>query len=120
MNAVNELKLKAKRRVPRREYEGPVGLLIGGQYKIERFFQVGEGGMTISSSEALKENSRLVLNFFIANETIVVPGEVRSVIVGKSVASHLYSVEFVNLEFGFKRLIRNFVALASESIKSTT
>lgn len=107
-----------RRRSPRRDFESPIGVLSAGKYGIERCYEVGEGGMTISTRRPLKKDAQIVITFFVQNQPIVVRAKVRSVLPAKGKAANVYGVEFSNLDFAFKRVIRNFVALASELNKT--
>lgn len=102
-----------RRRVPRRAFESPIGLLARGEYGIERSYQVGEGGMMFSSARKLDIGQMVVISFYLASATIVVRGTVRSVIPPGKGQPERYGVEFANLGFQFKREIRNFVASAT-------
>ncbi len=85
-----------------------------GIYESERSFQVGEGGMMISSQRKMEPGQLIVLSFYLPNSaTIVVRGTVRSVIPADKGLPERYGIEFANLDFQFKREIRNFVASAS-------
>lgn len=103
----------ARRRVPRRQFESPVGLLVHGTYQVERAFQVGEGGIMVSSGTPLEMGHELVASFFLAGKTVIVRGIVRNTLPAKGNLPIRYGLEFVNLEFQYKREIRNFVASAS-------
>lgn len=104
------------RRVPRRAFESSVGVLLHGEYKIERSFQLGEGGMMISCSRPLISGERLVASFVINQEAIVmVRAIVRGEIPASANAPHRYNLEFEDLEFHFKRAIRNYVAAATHA-----
>lgn len=103
----------ARRRVPRRIFESPVGLLTGGRYSVERSYQVGEGGMLVSSRSPLAIGTLVVASFFLKGVTVIVRGVVRNVMEAKENVPERYGLEFQNLEFQFKREIRNFVASAS-------
>ncbi len=104
-----------RRRVPRRTFKAPVGVLIGGQYSVERAFQLGEGGMMIDcKGQKLKAGTQTVLNFFLPDGNIVmVRGIVRAMIAPKDGVPECYGLEFLNLGFHHKRAIRNFVAAAT-------
>lgn len=106
-----------RRRVPRRTFDNPVGVLVGGQYSIERAFQVGEGGMMICYAPAqLEVGSKLVASFFLSpTSTVIVRGIVRSRVPADGDLPVRYGIEFANLEFQYKREIRNFVASATHS-----
>jgi hypothetical protein len=103
-----------RRRVPRRTFKAPVGVLKSGGYAIRKAYQLGEGGMMIDHNEKLKEGVCLVLNFFLPGGHIVmVRGIVRAVIAAKDGQPERYGLEFLNLGFQYKRAIRNFVAAAT-------
>lgn len=101
-----------RRRVPRRIFESPVGLLVEGKYWVERTYQVGEGGMLVSSTKALEVGRQLVVSFFLNHKTVIVRAVVRNKIPANGRQPECFGLEFVNLEFQFKREIRNFVASA--------
>jgi hypothetical protein len=103
-----------RRRVPRRTFEAPVGLLQKGKYTMETSFQVGEGGMMISSEHPLEVGVPTVVSFFLhVGSLIIVRGVIRSVIPAENGAPQRYGIEFLNLGFQYKREIRNFVAAAT-------
>jgi hypothetical protein len=103
----------SRRRVPRREFECPVGVLLHGQYQMERAYQVGEGGMMISCQGKMEEGTQMVINFFLKpGVLVIVRGVVRGVVAKTSGPNDRYGIEFLNLGFQFKREIRNFVAAA--------
>lgn len=110
---------QSQRRVPRRNYGGPVGVLAGGQYIIERATQVGEGGMMVSTERAFAAGDQMVMSFALADGAIII---VRAVVRNFQAPRRgpgidepaRIGVEFVNLEFHYKRQIRNFVASATE------
>jgi hypothetical protein len=114
MDIARSTKELGRRRVPRRDYEAPIGLLVDGVYTVERCYQVGEGGMMISSERPLKELDPLVISFFVFNKSIVVRGEVRSVTPGSDHSQTRYGIEFLGLGFVYKREIRNLVASAGD------
>ncbi len=108
--------ISGRRRVPRRAFEGAVGMLLKGQYTVQRAYQVGEGGMMISSTSdtPLGEGVNLVVNFFLPSGVLImVRGIVRSVVPPKDGLPERYGIEFLNVGFQSKREIRNFVAAAT-------
>ncbi|MGZ3723200.1 MAG: PilZ domain-containing protein, partial [Bdellovibrionales bacterium] len=103
-----------RRRVPRRAFDAPVGMLLHGDYKMERAFQVGEGGMMICSTHPIEVGIQTVLSFFLTSGSlIIVRGVVRSVVPAQGKFPERYGIEFLNLGFQYKREIRNFVAAAT-------
>lgn len=107
--------ISGRRRVPRRTFESNVGILLKGEYKIERAYQVGEGGMMISIAEGkLEEGTNLSLSFFLpAGQLIMVRGVVRNIVPAGQGRPVRYGIEFLNVGFQSKREIRNFVAAAT-------
>lgn len=106
---------RGRRRVPRRTFEAPVGVLLHGKFQIERAFQMGEGGMMISHSMALAEGTQLVVSFYLSSDKMVmVRGIVRSIVKAQGSSPERYGLEFLNLGFQYKREIRNFVAAATQ------
>jgi hypothetical protein len=105
-----------RRRVPRRAFEAPVGVLLQGKYQMENSFQVGEGGMMVSCGVDLEIGTQTVVSFFLAKGSlIIVRGVVRSVVKSPDGVPERYGIEFLNLGFQFKREIRNFVAAATHA-----
>ncbi|MGE4133479.1 MAG: PilZ domain-containing protein [Bdellovibrionales bacterium] len=104
-----------RRRVPRRGFDSSVGTLIKGEYSVSKSYQVGEGGMMISCTPEMVMNQRLVVSFHLpGNETPIIVGAItRSVIPASNSYPVRYGLEFIGLEFSFKREIRNFVASAT-------
>jgi hypothetical protein len=110
-----------RRRVPRREFLHPVGLLVSGNYFMSRALQIGEGGMLIESATPLAMGQRLVLSFKLPGfNPDVVTASVRYILKSKIGSGVRYGVEFLNLDFNVKRDVRNYVAtqvrLADEPI----
>ncbi len=106
-----ELISKSRRRVPRRIFETTVGMLLHGQYSIQRTFQVGEGGMMVTAPRDLSIGEQLVVCFYLPGcALVIVRGVVRSVIPESGEVAERYGIEFENLGFQHKREIRNFVA----------
>lgn len=111
---IDEATAIGRRRVPRRLFEAPVGILLHGKYTLQRSFQVGEGGMMISSAVDMNAGELLALSFFLPGGVmLMVRGVVRSVLPAKDNLPKRYGIEFVNLDFQHKRGIRNFVAAAT-------
>lgn len=113
---MNRADLK-RRRVPRRAFEGPVGVLVSGSYGVQTAFQVGEGGMMISCREELEIGTRMVISFFLKPEVpVIVRAVVRNILPAEGDLPERYGVEFANLAFTYKREIRNFVASGTEAL----
>ncbi len=103
-----------RRRVPRRAFDSAVGTLVHGLFRVERSFQVGEGGMMISSLTELQESEQLVVSFYLPTSgMIIVRGVVRSIVKANSGTPLRYGVEFLNLGFHHRRDVRNYVSAAT-------
>lgn len=114
MSDFGESQSSGRRRVPRRTFESPIGALFRGKFTIQRSFQVGEGGMMISSAEPLSLDELLVVSFILPGSgMIIVRGAVRSVIPASEEGPLRYGIEFQTLGFHHKREVRNFVAAAT-------
>lgn len=106
-----------RRRVPRRSFESPVGILFDGIYTLEQAYQIGEGGMMVGyAPRPLKTGDQLVASFFLSSKTMmIVRAVIRNVVPADRTRPARYGVEYINLEFQYKREIRNFVAAATQS-----
>jgi hypothetical protein len=104
----------AQRRVPRRIFEAPVGVLASGNYFVSRSLQVGEGGMHLISEFVLEMNQLVVLSFQVPSGSLI---SVRAIVryVKKDVAGLHIGLQFENLDFQYKRELRNFVAAATQA-----
>lgn len=104
-----------RRRVPRRVFTRRIGLLVDGEYHINRSHEVGEGGMLFSSDVPLAEGKSLLISFQVpGNVHVIVRAKVRYLVASKEGNSgHRYGAEFETIDFASKRLIRNYVASKS-------
>lgn len=103
-----------RRRVPRRNFEAPVGVLLNGKFSMERTYQVGEGGVMISCQRGIKVGTQVVTNFYLNTSLlIIVRGVVRAIIPAQGQLPERYGIEYLNLGFHYRREIRNFVAAAT-------
>ena len=110
---MSEKEHQNRRRVPRREINQKVGLLIAGSYEMGRVFEVGEGGLLVSSPVPLNEDQKVVVTFTLKGRAqVIVRGTVRYIRGEESedVSAQLYGIEFDRIDFKLKRQIRNFVA----------
>ncbi len=100
-----------RRRVPRRTFKASVGVLHAGRYSIGKSLQVGEGGMSLLAN-FLKAGDRVVVTFQIpAGSLVCVRGLIRYTEIGDTMS---VGIQFENLDFHFKRELRNFVARATQ------
>ena len=103
---------KSRRRVPRRIYKKPIGLLYQGEYHVGVSHEIGEGGMLIEAHSELDLENLILITFHVPG---ILNTTCRAEVRYKSPNSdvHLYGVEFLNLDFDVKRLIRKYVAQRS-------
>ncbi|MCB0419361.1 MAG: PilZ domain-containing protein [Bdellovibrionales bacterium] len=107
--------MSQKRRVPRRKVDQKVGVLVGGEYSVTRAFEMGEGGLKISYDGPLEIGQRIVVTFNVIGITKAIATAIVRYHSDKAAAPVYYGLEFLNLDFKIKRLIRNFVASWSEN-----
>ncbi|MEO0335627.1 MAG: PilZ domain-containing protein [Pseudomonadota bacterium] len=109
---MDDRKYVKRRRVPRRAYDGRVGLLFHGNYEVCRASQIGEGGMMLHSPTEMQVGDCVVLTFQPPGvEQTVVQSVVRFAMKDEESGNGFkYGLEFKNLEFQAKRQIRSFVA----------
>lgn len=101
-----------RRRVPRREFNRRVGLLVRGRYHVSRAVQISEGGMMTYSLEPLVVGQKVVLSFKLPGTPAeIVMATVRYVMPAQAGLGERYGMEFSVLDFNVKRVIRNYVAM---------
>lgn len=101
-----------RRRVPRREFQRRIGVLVKGRYHVSRCVQIGEGGIMIYSADNLSVGQRVVLSFKLPGQApTVVSAAVRYILPEQLGIKERYGLEFINLNFEVKREIRNYVAM---------
>ena len=105
--------LPNKRRVPRRELNARVGVLLGGKYKMARAHEIGEGGMLLSCEEPMKKDDRLVVTFRVPE---ILSGVILATVIYVT-EDGLYGLNFDKIEFDVKRKIRNYVASSTATQK---
>jgi len=104
-----------RRRVPRREFKAGVGILYQGHYAVGRSLQVGEGGMSLVSEFAYRENDLVILTFQIPEGSLMcVRATVRYSKSDEITDAAAVGFEFAKVDFHFKRELRNFVARATQ------
>lgn len=107
-----------RRRVPRRHVHSSVGILHKGIYQVATCYEIGEGGMLISSLAKLSDNDLVVV-------TLRIPGVMNGVMIGKVVYAMAsekqeharYGIMFEKVDFEVKRKIRNYVASATSYVR---
>ena len=100
--------------MPRREFKAGVGVLYQGHYSVGRSLQVGEGGMKLTSEFAFRENDRVILTFQIPGGSLVCARANVRYMTKTDKGEAAVGFEFENLDFHFKRELRNFVARATQ------
>lgn len=105
-------KYTSRRRVPRREYSGVIGVLVRGLCSVSRALQIGEGGMMILWKESMPIGQRLLITFRLPGTPyMAVRCTVRYVMPPEGTGhEHSYGIQFDKIDFNAKRRIRNYVA----------
>jgi hypothetical protein len=102
------------RKVPRRAIRKRIGVLAAGKYAICMAYDIGEGGLSLGTDLPLKDGQVVVITFRIPNVISgVMTGKIVYSMPAKNNQSPRYGVQFTNISFEVKRLIRNFVASAT-------
>lgn len=110
----------AARRTPRRPFQRPVGVLVGGHYEVLRARQLSEGGMSIFLGEfgsrlrikveEVKVGQKLCMTFLLpSGESLSLPGEVIYHDTESGPGLHL-GVKFGTVPLHQRRLIRAYVS----------
>lgn len=98
-----------KRRYPRRSFVSRVGVLIQGQYYIEKTRELGEKGMLFLTEIAMKVDDEVVVSFFIpTGHCIITRALVRYQSTKNSIAS--VGLEFTTVDFESRRSLRDYIA----------
>ncbi len=100
------------KRLPRRLYRRPVGILSESGYAISDIIEISEGGiMARSISSQFPDNSFVLLNFYLPEgELVIIRAEVRwskSII---DLPGTFAGFQFKKVTFAHRRLIRAYVA----------
>lgn len=106
--------IKYSRKFPRRRFRQDVGLLHRGKYTLVQGLEIGEGGMLVKFPDSVKAGDIIAISFFISQKGfVVVLGEVvyQKPEPGQEDPSYAMGIKFIDLEFEFKRHIRDFIAL---------
>ena len=101
-----------RRRVPKRPLDIRIGLLTRGEYFLTRSIDLGEEGMTVYSAKKMEAGYRVAI-------TLRIPDVLNGILMARVAqvtppesanGDSICVLEFVDLDFGIKRKIRNFVA----------
>lgn len=110
-----------RRRVPRRPISCRIGLLIRGQYYMASAYEIGEGGMMIDSPVPLEDKQLVVISVRVAQVLKgVMLSRVMYTLPGTEAGLPVrYGMQFEQIDFEIKRMIRNFVASNSSEVGDT-
>jgi hypothetical protein len=103
-------KSQIRRRYPRRTWKKKIGILYKGVYFVCSSNEVGEGGMSVVSTEYVMEtNQMLVVTFWIpSGDPVCVLAEIKSV--KKEKGEVIHGLAFKDISFSLRRQIRTFVS----------
>jgi hypothetical protein len=109
--------LHGRRKFPRRNFDNKVGVLCAGKYQVYSGLIIGEGGLSIKSREEFEAEVEVLLTFKIpGGSMILIRAKIKNQFKLKADQNiNEVGMQFINLQFSDKRLIRTFVAARSES-----
>jgi hypothetical protein len=109
--------LQGRRKFPRRNFDNKVGVLCAGKYNVYGGLIIGEGGLSIRSASMFESESAVLLTFRIPGGSIIlIRANVKNQFKLKTDKNmNDVGMQFINLQFSDKRLIRTFVAARGES-----
>ena len=100
-----------KRKSPRRRLSRIAGVLHHGEFLTSQIVEIGEGGVFVSTSKALSSGDSVVVTFSVEGSPMVsARAEVRYEVEVPGTGRPGYGLQFMNLELGYKRLIRRYVS----------
>lgn len=97
------------RKYPRRNFSAQVGVLIKGEYIIQRSFELGERGMLFETDMAIRSLEGMIISFVIPGGHIVITKAVVRYQIKKGTKARV-GVEFTNITFEDRRKVRDFIA----------
>ena len=104
---------KKRRRFPRRKFERDIGVLVEGKYSVAKTIEIGEGGLMLALDSLPKDLSQIVVTFFVGKgHAGIIRSEVRYTKGIGGQKCHC-GIQFQNLEFKTKRLIRDYISSKS-------
>lgn len=108
---------QGRRKFPRRNFDNKVGVLRAGIYQVYDGLIIGEGGLSIRSATKFEIDSAVLLTFRIPGGSIIlIRANVKNQFKLKTDKNmNDVGMQFINLQFSDKRLIRTFVAARGES-----
>lgn len=104
-----------RRRVPRRDFQRLIGVLIKGEFFITDGLQIGEGGMLFLSPQKLTIGQTVVLSFRLPQQNFAVLRAVVRYEMDGDKGPWRYGAEFYEVDFLMKRAIRQYVAVTATS-----
>lgn len=104
-----------RRKYPRRRFLHKVALLIEGQYLILPSLEISEGGILALTDAPYNFQKQIVLTIFLPeNLPQAIRSEIRYSHPEADTGKYKTGIQFLNLEFSFKKKIREFVSAKSE------
>jgi len=100
-----------QRKFPRRQFLQKVGVLKSGKYYLIESRQLGEGGLSLASSEMFSKEETVILNFRIPKGNYVsVKADVKNILDSDLASDRIVGFFFKDLDLSSRRQIRLFVA----------
>ncbi len=115
------------RKMPRRLFSRPVGVLCSGRYAVCLALQLSEGGMLIQCSghlgDALRVGQNIIISFILpggmpisarAEVIYEAPDDLSSEVPAIQEPTHRLGIKFVPLSLQIRRSIRNYVSAKTQ------
>jgi hypothetical protein len=101
-----------KRRFPRRRFRRPIGFLLDGKYQIVTGEEIGEGGISLFTSNPVRDGKPILLTFALEGDLHIMRGVVRY---SNTVSDgSVLGIAFDHISFKFKKLIRRYIGAKTE------
>lgn len=98
-----------KRKYPRKAYNKVLSFISSGKACTAKGVEIGEGGLSFSTSEKISVNEKLIVNFFLSDKDFFSVRVTMLNILNSSKIS-TYGVIFDDVSLALKRQVRAYVA----------
>jgi c-di-GMP-binding flagellar brake protein YcgR len=101
----------SSKRIPRRLYDRPVGILCESKYTMERSVDVGEEGMLVRATRPLNEGDNVLVNFWMDKiGYVIIPAQIRWIKNDEKTKEQFFGLFFLKVSFEYRRALRTYIA----------
>lgn len=106
---INVADAEFKRKHPRKSYKKAISFMCGGTASLGSGVEIGEGGMSFTSTTKIDLNKKMIVNFFLSDRDFFAA---RMTVRNKQNSLNLYTygASFDDVSIALKRQIRAYVA----------